>query len=166
MPKHPRVSQQLYLLTAAKPAEEMATRDQPYYAAGTIQWVSRLAFEPPLLGVSVGLFSHLNETIDHSGSFTLHLLDQARAHYAELFAGTNQVEEAAINGVPFALKGRALLLENLPYLHCQLKQSHRHGDHTFHVGEITESRALPAAWQPLVTAQDELDYHQTLAKKD
>jgi flavin reductase (DIM6/NTAB) family NADH-FMN oxidoreductase RutF len=117
------------------------------------------------LGVSVGLFSHLNETIDHSGSFTLHLLDQARAHYAELFAGTNQVEEAAINGVPFALKGRALLLENLPYLHCQLKQSHRHGDHTFHVGEITDSRPLPPAWQPLVTAQDELDYQQTLFQK-
>lgn len=91
----------------------------------------------------MGLFSHLNETTDHSGAFTLHLLDQKHAAYAERFAQANQVEGEQINGVPFILRGRALILADLPYRHCELKQSHRHGDHTLHVGQILESRLLP-----------------------
>ena len=152
--------QSLYILTAAKPAREMQTRSHPYLAAGTVQWVSQLAFEPLLIGVSVGIYSHLNETIDHNGSFTLHLLEDKPSHReaVHLFSRDSKIEENTINGWPYTLKDRALIFEDLAYYHCQLLESYRLGDHTLHVGAVSEFQEPKENWQPLHTANLDFNY--------
>ena len=128
-----------YIVTALKPAQEMETRDKDYLAAGTVNWVSQLAFEPALVGVSVALFSDLNETIDKSGSFTIHVLSDKHMDWVEKFAHKSEITDSTINGINFNKVNDEIILENtLATLKCNLKESVRCGDHTQHIGEIVE----------------------------
>jgi len=149
-----------YIITAAKPGEELVSRDKPYLTAGTVQWVSQLAFEPLLIGVSIGLFTDLNETIDHSGSFTLHLLENKENHRTAVkrFSKESIIDQSSINDWPYQLQDRALILEGLPYYHCTLRDSHRLGDHTLHIGEVIDRRDPSSDWQALHTSSLDLPY--------
>lgn len=129
-----------YILTALKPAKELKTREKDYLAAGTVNWVSQLAFEPLLVGVSVEVDSHLNETIDYSGKFTLHILSDKQMDMIEKFGSTSKITEGEINGIAYTKKDNELILKNtIGFIECELKQSVRCGDHTLHIGEVKKS---------------------------
>ncbi len=132
-----------YVVTALKAGDEMKTRDEDYVVAGTINWAMQTSFTPPMLAVAVGQKSHLNETIDYSGHFTLHLLGKEHKSLIEKFAKDSTVKDGKINGVTFEKKNGEIILEkSLGYCTCKVIKSENIGDHTVHFGEIIKSEAL------------------------
>ncbi len=129
-----------YVLTALKKSENLQTRDEDYIAAGTVNWATQVSFDPPMLAVAVGQKSDLNETIDYSEGFTLHLLSQNHKEMIEKFAGKSDIQDGKVNGIPFEKESGNLKLENtVGRLVCRLKKSENVGDHTVHFGEITQA---------------------------
>lgn len=126
-----------YIITALKKAEEMETRTSDYIAAGTLNWVSQVSFTPVQLAVSVALFSDLNETIDKSGGFALHVLGEEQAHLIEKFSQNSHIQGNEINGIPFSRDtGQVILDIPTTVFQCKLQNSLRVGDHTLHIGEV------------------------------
>jgi flavin reductase (DIM6/NTAB) family NADH-FMN oxidoreductase RutF len=138
-----KLSNGYYILTALKPADELKTRDKDYIAAGIINWASQVSFDPLQIAVSVQEDSHINETIDYSGNFTLHVLSQKQLSLIEKFSEDSEITDDRINGVPYAVKdGMIGLKETLASIDCNLSDSVRCGDHTLHIGEVINSHVL------------------------
>lgn len=154
-----KITNGYYLATALKPSKELKTRNEDYIAAGTVNWVSQVAFEPLMVCLSVEVDSHLNETIDYSGKFTLHVLSDKQIDLIEKFANNSEITEKSINGVAYEKSGdRLILKETIAFIECKLKNSVRCGDHTVHFGEVVNSGvneniaplstvAVPSAYQ-------------------
>lgn len=149
-----------YIVTALKPAHEMETRNEDYLAAGTVNWVTQLSFKPTLVGISVALFSDLNETIDKSGSFTIHVLSDKHMNWVDKFATKSEITDSTINGINFKKVNEEVILEDtMATIKCNLKESVRCGDHTQHIGEVVEANrngkiaplstvAVPSTYKP------------------
>ena len=135
-----KITNGYFIATALKPASEMKTRDEDYIAAGTVNWVTQVAHKPLLMALSVEVDSHLNETIDHSGKFTLHLLSEDQAELVERFAQRSEITDETINGVEYTRDGDELILNNtLGQIECKLENSLRCGSHTLHIGKVVFS---------------------------
>ncbi|MBZ9779570.1 flavin reductase family protein [Psychroflexus sp. CAK8W] len=126
-----------YILTALKKSEDLETRDKDYIAAGTVNWVSQVSFSPEIISVSVGQKSDLNETIDYSEYFTLHLLSEDHKEYVKKFGIKSTIEDNKINGVPFKKQNdQAIVEDTLGYITCKVVKSQNVGDHTVYFGEV------------------------------
>ena len=140
-----------YILTAVKLGDELKTRDKDYIAAGIINWASQVSFEPLQVGVSVQADSHLNETIDYSKSFTLHILSENQKELIEAFSRESEITSSLINGIPYTMKGDRISFENvLASIPCDLSNSVRCGDHTLHIGEVVSGHVFDDT-SPLTT---------------
>ena len=130
-----------YILTALKPADELKTRDKDYIAAGIINWASQVSFEPLQVGVAVQADSHLNETIDYSEQFTLHVLSDQQIEWIDKFGGDSEITEEHINGVPYSVSEGWIRLEGtMASIDCTLVNSVRCGDHTLQLGQVLQAR--------------------------
>lgn len=126
-----------YVLTALKKAENLETREKDYIAAGTVNWVSQASFSPQVISVAVGQKSDLNETIDYSEHFTLHLLSEDHKEYVRKFGVKSTIEDGKINAVPFQKQnGEAIIADTLGYITCKVVESLNVGDHTVYFGEV------------------------------
>lgn len=147
-----------YILTAVKPGDELKTRDKDYIAAGIINWASQVSFEPLQVGVSVQADSHLNETIDYSKSFTLHILSENQKDFIEAFSEDSEITSNLINGIPYTMKDDRISFENvLASIPCDLSNSVRCGDHTLHIGEVVSGHVLGHS-SPLTTVKRPSNY--------
>ncbi len=130
-----------YIVTARKPAEELKTREKDYLAAATVNWITQLSFDPPMVGVAVGMKADLNETIDYSQHFTIHVLSEAKKDWIEKFSGDSKVKDRMINDVPFEKEDHALILPGtIGHITCKLEKSINNGDHTFHIGRVIDHK--------------------------
>jgi flavin reductase (DIM6/NTAB) family NADH-FMN oxidoreductase RutF len=153
-----KLSNGYYIITAIKPAEELETRDKDYIAAAIINWASQLSFDPLQIGVSVQVDSHLNETIDYSEGFTLHVLSEKQSGLVDKFSGDSEITDEHINGHPYKLQdGQIILEDTLAFIECKLKDSVRMGDHTLHVGQVINDRLLKDE-APLTTSLRPSEY--------
>ena len=126
-----------YVLTALKKSEDLETREKDYIAAGTVNWVSQVSFSPEIISVSVGQKSDLNETIDYSQHFTIHLLSKDHKEYVQKFGTKSTIEDGKINGASFQkLNDQAIIKDTLGYLTCKVVKSENVGDHTVYFGEV------------------------------
>lgn len=154
-----------YIVTALKPGNELKTRKKDYLAAGTVNWLSQLSFEPPMVGVAIGQQSHLNETIDYSKHFTVHLLGPDQKEWIKRFAGDSTVENGKINGIPFEKRDHALVLKDtIGFLTCRLEKSTNIGDHTLHIGQVITSELFDEHTLPLCTKDQASTYTKEKAK--
>ena len=146
-----------YIVTALKRAEEMETRDKDYIAAGTVNWLTQVSFDPLQVAVSVGLFSDLNETIDKSQGFTVHVLRKDQQELIEKFAQKSDIQSTTINGISFSRTGEQAILD-LPCttIECKLKDSVRVGDHTMHIGEV--QKMVDHEVEPISTVEHPTQY--------
>lgn len=132
-----------YILTALKKGEEMTERNEDYIAAGTVNWVSQLSFNPIQVGVAVGQKSDLNETINYSGYFTVHLLAKEHKDLLEKFSGDNDISENKINGIAYKKEdGELVLPDALGFLKCKVVETVKTGDHHLYIGEPVEIKEL------------------------
>jgi len=126
-----------YILTALKKSEDLETRDKDYIVAATVNWVSQVSFSPEIVSVTVGQKSDLNETIDYSAHFTVHLLSKNHEAYVKKFAAKSTIENGKINGIPFTKRNdQAIIEDTLGYVTCKVVKSLNVGDHTVYFGEV------------------------------
>lgn len=107
--------------------------------AMTASWVSQLAMEPVLLGVSVDASSVTHGLIRDGGSFTVNLWDAADARTFVKFSKPARDDGASLNGraVVDAPSGAPVFAEAVAWLDCELRHSFDLGSHTLFVGEVT-----------------------------
>lgn len=79
----------------------------------------------------------MNETIDYSEHFTIHLLSKNYEAYVKKFDEKSTIENGKINGIPFNKRnGQAIIEDTLGYITCKVMKSLNVGDHIVYFGEI------------------------------
>jgi len=138
----------------------MSTRDKDYIAAGTINWITQTSFDPPMVAMAVDLESDLQETIEKSREFTLHLLAEGQADLLVKFSDDSVITENAINGFPYKRgKDEQIVLEDsLGYIICEVTEGIRAGDHTLYLATVKHEEMLNRNLQPLTTQKVDIQY--------
>jgi flavin reductase (DIM6/NTAB) family NADH-FMN oxidoreductase RutF len=124
----------LYVLTAA-------SKDGARVAAGTVNWVTQTAFEPPLVVVGVKTDSGAHALIKESRSFALNVLGKGQQGAAFTFFKPADLKGQMISGEPFrAGSTGAPILTNMPaYVECTLEDTIEKGDHSIFVGRVVDA---------------------------
>lgn len=153
-----------YILTALKRADDLETRENDYIAAGTVNWVSQVSFSPRIVSVAVGQKSDLNETIDYSEQFTIHLISEDQKEYVKKFAQKSTIADGKINGVAFQKQNdQAILEDTTGFLTCKVVKSLNMGDHRIFFGEVIHEK-INSDKQALCTMQLPSEYTKDKAE--
>jgi flavin reductase (DIM6/NTAB) family NADH-FMN oxidoreductase RutF len=129
----------LYVLTAA---DQSGGR----VAAATVNWVTQVAFEPPLVVVGVKTDSHAHPLIKEAKAFALNVLGKGQQAVAFTFFKPTEVAGDTISGQPFR-RGTtgAPILSNAPaFVECTLETTVEKGDHSIFVGRVVEAGVAKA----------------------
>lgn len=110
-------------------------------AAGTVNWVTQVSFEPPLVAVGVKVGSGPHEVIKAAGAFALNVLGKDQQAAAYTFFKPVTPEGQTIGGEPFRVGSTgAPILERAPaYVECSLVETVEKGDHSVFVGEVVDA---------------------------
>lgn len=110
-------------------------------AAATVNWVTQVAFEPPLVVVGVKADSGAHGLIKEAGSFALNILGKGQQQAAFAFFKTVEPERNTIGGEAFrAGTTGAPILESVPaFVECTLRETIEKGDHSVFLGEVVEA---------------------------
>ena len=123
----------LYVLTAQAPDGQIA--------AATVNWVTQVSFEPPLVVVGVKAGSGPHKVIPQAGAFALNILGKDQQSVAYTFFKPVTPEGQTLGGEPFrAGSTGAPVLERVPgYVECSLVETVEKGDHAIIVGEVVDA---------------------------
>ena len=123
----------LYLLTA-----ENANGD---VAAATVNWVTQVSFEPPLVVVGVKVDSLAHSVIKETGVFALNMLGQGDQGNAFTFFKSHEAEGETIAGQSFTRgeTGSPLFESAFAFIDCKLVDTVEKGDHSVFVGEVVDA---------------------------
>ncbi len=126
----------------------------------TASWVTQLAMEPVLIGVSVEVDAVTTRLIRAGGSFTVNLwaADDARAMVK--FAKPADVTDGAIKGraVHDAPSGAPVFDEAVAWLDCAVRHTVELGSHVLFVGEVTALEERDADAQVASMAHTRMRY--------
>ena len=108
--------------------------------AMTTSWVSQLAMEPVLIGVSVEVTAVTHRLIDEGGSFTVNLWDATDARAFVKYAKPARDDGASLNDRPVrdAPSGAPVFDEAVAWLDCVVRARHDLGSHALFIGEVTD----------------------------
>ena len=123
----------LYVLTAADRNGRVA--------AATVNWVTQVAFEPPLVVVGVKVDSHAHPLIKETKTFALNVLGKGQQALAFTFFKPAEVAGGTISGQPFrpGTTGAPILTAAPAFLECELEATVEKGDHSVFVGRVVEA---------------------------
>jgi flavin reductase (DIM6/NTAB) family NADH-FMN oxidoreductase RutF len=155
-----KITYGFYILTTRKSADEMPTRNEDYFAAGTVSWVSQVSFNPPMIMVAVQRQNDLNETIQKSRFFALNFVSNANAPMIHDFAKPTEVREGRLNGYVFqeGITGAPILTAAPGYIECKVTDVIKNeGDHVLIIAEVADAH-LKDENARIVTDQD-VDYN-------
>jgi flavin reductase (DIM6/NTAB) family NADH-FMN oxidoreductase RutF len=107
-------------------------------AAATVNWVTQVSFEPPLVVVAVKVNSHIYNVINEKRAFGLNILGKDHGDLAFTFFKHAEIIGGTIGGQPFHYGVTGVpILENVPaFAECNLVDALEHGDHAVFLGEI------------------------------
>jgi len=129
----------LYVLTAAD-------KSGGRVAAATVNWVTQVAFEPPLVVVGVKTDSHAHPLIKETKAFALNVLGKGQQAMAFTFFKPAELAGDTVSGQPFR-RGTtgAPILSNAPaFVECTLETTVEQGDHSIFVGRVVEAGVAKA----------------------
>jgi flavin reductase (DIM6/NTAB) family NADH-FMN oxidoreductase RutF len=123
----------LYVLTAANKDGEVA--------AATVNWVTQVAFEPPLVVVGVKADSHAHALIKQTRAFALNVLGKGQQALAFTFFKPAERKGDTISGESYrAGTTGAPILANAPaFVECTLESTVEKGDHSVFIGKVVEA---------------------------
>jgi len=117
-------------------------------AAATVNWVTQVSFQPPLLVVGVKADSLAHVVIKESRAFALNMLGKGQQSLAFTFFKPLERDGNTVGGEAFrAGSTGAPILESTPaYVECRLVETVERGDHSVFIGEVVDAgvRQLPA----------------------
>lgn len=130
-----------YIVTSTNLQDSKGEKDS--LVAATINWLSQVSFNPPMLALALGNDTDLHKVVSESRHFTVHVLAEEHKDLIQDFASKNQVRESTINGVKYTKEGRELVLEKaLAIYKCKVAESYPCGDHILYMGEVDEHRKI------------------------
>ena len=109
--------------------------------AMTTSWVTQLAMDPVLVGVSVDNGAVTHRLISTGGAFTVNLWSADDTRVFVKFSKPASFGEMTLNdrAVREGLSGTPVFEEAVAYLDCQVRQSHDLGTHTLFIGEVVDA---------------------------
>ena len=150
-----------YVLTAKKDAEELQTMDKDWFSAGIVSWAMQSSFEPQMLTIALKRTNNLNETVQKTRQFALHVLGQHEKELIQRFAEDTDKEGQKLNGVRFEASelGNPILDCGVAYLECKVKQViESEGDHNLIIAEVVNQKITKEDTQPLTEWQANSHY--------
>ena len=113
-------------------------------SAATVNWVTQVAFVPPLVVVAVKTDSSAHALIQETGRFALNVLGKGRQAVAFKFFKPAVREGDTLSGEPVTrgANGAPLLRCADATLELSLVDTVERGDHSVFVGEVTDARVL------------------------
>lgn len=107
--------------------------------AMSASWVTQLAMEPVLLGLSVQAEAITTRLIRGGGSYTVNLWDAADSRTLTRFAKPARDEGATLTGhaVSEAPSGAPVFDEAVAWLDCTVRDTLELGSHVLFIGEVT-----------------------------
>jgi len=129
----------LYVLTAADTSGARV-------AAATVNWVTQVAFEPPLVVVGVKVDSHAHPLIKETKAFALNVLGKGQQAMAFTFFKPAEVSGDTVSGQPFrrGTTGAPILNNTAAFVECVLETTVEQGDHSIFVGRVVEAGVAKA----------------------
>jgi len=129
----------LYVLTAA---DKSGSR----VAAATVNWVTQVAFEPPLVVVGVKTDSHAHPLIKETKAFALNALGKGQQALAFTFFKPAEVAGDTVSGQPFrrGTTGAPILTNAPAFVECTLETTVEKADHSIFVGRVVEAGVAKA----------------------
>jgi flavin reductase (DIM6/NTAB) family NADH-FMN oxidoreductase RutF len=127
-----------------------ATGDE--FAAGGVNWLTQVSFEPPLVAAGVKADSGLCALITRTGRFAINVLADDQLDVGKAFFRSTGVEGDRINGHKFELgvATNAPILDEVPYwFECRVTDTVVRGDHTVFVAEVVGAGVRDASRVPL-----------------
>ena len=123
----------LYVLTAANKSGQVA--------AATVNWVTQVAFEPPLVVVGVKADSHAHALIKETQGFALNILGKGQQALAFTFFKPAELKDGKISGEAFrpGTTGAPILGSTPAYVECTLEATVEKGDHSVFVGRVVDA---------------------------
>lgn len=106
----------------------------------TASWVTQVAMEPVLIGVSVESKSVTHRLISSGGSFTINLWDREDTRPFVKFSKPATKEGDTLNGRPIrvGVTGAPIFEEAVAFIDCELRHTLDLGSHSLFVGEVVD----------------------------
>jgi len=106
--------------------------------AMTAAWVTRVAFEPPLIAVAIGPERYTHDMIAQSGYFTINILKKGQEKIGAHFGLQSGRDTDKMKGIKYReAKSGAPILEDAPaWIECKVIERVSAGDHTIFIGEV------------------------------
>jgi flavin reductase (DIM6/NTAB) family NADH-FMN oxidoreductase RutF len=105
----------------------------------TVASLVSFSLDPPLLGVSIGVDTHMHSFMDEAHGFTVSLLAGDQEGVAQHFARAGVPPLARWIGVATEAGTYGRRISGaLAWLECRAHDAHRIGDHTLFVAEVEE----------------------------
>lgn len=124
----------------------IAGQDGDNVGAGTVNWVTQTAFEPPLLVAAVKTDASAYDAISKSGYFALNILGKGQQNLAFAFFKPAALEDGKLNGEPFhaGSTGAPILDNAAASLECRVVEVVKQGDHHIFLGEVVDANVVSA----------------------
>lgn len=107
-------------------------------AASTVNWLTQISFEPPLVVVGVKRDSATHDILHAAGSFALNVLGKGQQPVAFAFFKPVQREGDRIGGERFRAgkTGVPILESGIAAIECRVVETVERGDHSAVFGEV------------------------------
>jgi flavin reductase (DIM6/NTAB) family NADH-FMN oxidoreductase RutF len=108
----------------------------------TCAWASQVAWEPPLIMVSIGTGSYTNELIQERKVFAVNILNENQIEIAKLFGLKSGRAVNKFENIEYTQNttGSPILKDVTAYFDCKLHSAFNAVDHTLFIGEILEAK--------------------------
>lgn len=130
-------------------------------AAGGVNWLTQVSFDPPLVAAGVKADSGLAAAIEASGTFAVNVLADDQLDVAKAFFRSTEVDGDRINGYRFerGVASSAAVLDDVPYwFEARVTDTVARGDHTVYVAEVVGAGVRDAARVPLNLRSTGMNY--------
>jgi len=113
-------------------------------AAATVNWVTQVSFQPPLLVAAIKADSHTHAIVEHRRAFVLNILGKGQGDLAFTFFKATQHDGKTISGQPYHRGANGLPILDVAHamLECTVTDIVKRGDHSVFVAEVTEAAVL------------------------
>jgi flavin reductase (DIM6/NTAB) family NADH-FMN oxidoreductase RutF len=110
-------------------------------AGCTCVWVSRVSFDPPLLGVVMSPQRETFKVIEASDKFCINVLGESGFDIARRFGFNASSEIDKFEGLPIhkSKQGNPVLDSAVAWFDCKVTDRHPIGDHVLIVGKVVEA---------------------------
>jgi flavin reductase (DIM6/NTAB) family NADH-FMN oxidoreductase RutF len=139
----------------------LTSKHEDKLAAGTVCWVSQVAFEPPLVMTAVKVNSHLRNVIKDSGVFAINVVGKAEKPMLwAFFKATKHDEENRLNGYKYeeGVLGCPIITRLPAFFECKVTEVIEPGDHTIFIGEVVNPGVTNVYAEPLIEWETDLRY--------